>query len=248
MNTLVKDTARVTYRRKRDKKTIYNAVAQLASIAIAADVEKIKGDVGNRTIATLYSNKEITLTNRNATFNLDFLAITQGVDIEEKTITVTHREDKLEVKDNNGVMTVTITKDPIGDSVDLIDGLGNVIQATVSTKTVTVPVGFAEPGDKISAAYRTDVTGNVLELDAATFAEEYEVEYWTVEYDPKTQQILNDLYIIFDSVQPAADVDISFENGAAITPEFTFNVNSDGESTAIGRFVQVPRNKEGVTP
>lgn len=247
MNTLVKDTARVTYRRKRDKKTIYNAAAQLASIAIAADIEKIKGDVGNRDITTLYSNKEVTLTNRNALFNLDYLAMTQGVDIEEKTVKVTHREDKLEVRDDAGVLSLTITKDPIDNTVDLIDRFGRVIQATVSTKTVTVPTGFAEPGDKISAAYRIEVTGNVLELDAATFAEEYEVEYWTVEYDPKTQKVINDLYIIFDSVQPSADIEISFENGSAITPEFTFNVNSDGETSSIGRFVQKSRS-ENVTP
>lgn len=237
MKTLINDTCDVVFTRKSDGKLLITAEAQLASISQQVQEDKLKGGIGNKTISLLRSDKEITLKVRNALFDLEWLAMTQGVQVTSGTATVNKREDDLIVASGK----VTITGTPVGTDVTIINADGDSESTTVATKSVTVPVDFANDGEKISVMYSTSVTGNKLSLDAKKFSEQFSVEYHTIEYNPATNAVVNDLYIQFDSVLPSGAFELSFENGNALTPELDFTALTSGASSELGRVIEVPR-------
>lgn len=242
MKTLISDTCEVVFKRKSDGKLVITAEAQLASISQQIQEEKLKGGIGNKTIALLRSEKEITLKVKNALFDMDFLSMTQGVAVNSAgTATVFEREDNLKIADDAGSNKVTITGTPASgtSSVTVIHADGSTEEAMVSAKTVTVTQGSA--GDLVSVIYPTTVTGNMIVLDAQKFSEQFSVEYHTIEYDPNTNLVVADLYIQFDSVLPSGAFELSFESGTAITPELDFTVLTPATATELGRIIEVNR-------
>ncbi|MGD7047086.1 hypothetical protein FZC83_02385 [Rossellomorea marisflavi] len=243
--TLINDTANVTFKRKSDGHVIFTAEAQLASISQQVSEEKLKGGIGNRTIALLRSDKEVTLQVRNALFDFEWLSMTQGVAVEKgKEATVWKREDSLPVVDNGGTLEVTIKGKPLNDEIKLVNPKGESIDADVLEKVAEVPTSFAKKGEKISVSYQEKIVGNVLTMDAQKFSEAYEVEYATIEYDPDTYQVVADLYIQFDHVIPSGSFDMSLENGSALAPELSFEAMTSGTSTEIGRFIEQERSAD----
>lgn len=241
MKALINDTADVVFKRKSDNKVIFTAEAQLASISQQIQEEKLKGGIGNKTIALLRSDKEITLKVKNALFDLDWLSMTQGVAVQASgTATVYAKEDNLAVS-GSGSLTATMTGTPVGTAVTIINAKGDTQSTTVAVKAITVPNGFAVAGDKISVLYQTSVTGNVLSLDSKKFSEQYYVEYHTIEYDPSTNTVSADLYIQFDSVLPSGQFDLQFENGNALSPELDFTVLTPASASEMGRVIEVKR-------
>jgi hypothetical protein len=242
MRTLINDTANVVFKRKSDGHVIFTAEAQLASISQQISEEKLKGGIGNRTIALIRSDKEVQLQVRNALFDFDWLSVSQGVAVQEDgAATVWKREDSLQVVDNAGTLEVTIKGTPVGNTVRVINAKGEAEASTETTKKVAVPVGVAVEGERVSVAYQEDVVGNILTMDSQKFSEAYEVEYSTIEYNPETSQVVADLYIQFDHVIPSGSFDLSLENGSALSPELSFEAMTTGTSTEIGRFIEVER-------
>ncbi len=234
---LINDTADVVFKRKSDGHVVFTAEAQLASISQSVSEEKLKGGIGNRTIALLRSDKEVTLQVRNALFDLEWLSMTQGVSIEQGTVKVWKREDDLTVESG----TVTIKGTPIDDEVKVINAANDSEDTTVTGKEVTVSTSLAKDGDKVSVLYKQEVTGNIVTMDAKKFSETYEVEYSTIAYDPDTNEVVKDIYFQFDHVAPSGSFDISLENGSALTPELSFEAMTSGTSSEIGRFIEVDR-------
>jgi hypothetical protein len=243
--TLINDTANVTFKRKSDGHVIFTGEAQLASISQQVSEEKLKGGIGNRTIALIRSDKEVQLQVRNALFDFEWLSMTQGVAVQkDKDATVWKREDSLLVVDNAGTLEVTIKGKPIGDEVKLVNSKGVSEDALSATGKVAIPEGFANKGEKISVSYQEAIKGNVLTMDAQKFSEAYEVEYATIEYDPETYRVVADLYIQFDHVIPSGSFDMSLENGSALAPELSFEAMTTGTSTEIGRFIEQVRSAD----
>ena len=193
---LINDTADVVFKRKSDGHVVFTAEAQLASISQSVSEEKLKGGIGNRTIALLRSDKEVTLQVRNALFDLEWLSMTQGVAIEQGTVKVWKREDDLTVESG----TVTIKGTPIDDEVKVINAANDSEDTTATGKDVTVSTSLAKDGDKVSVLYKQEVTGNIVAMDAKKFSETYEVEYSTIAYDPETNEVIKDIYFQFDQL------------------------------------------------
>lgn len=242
MKTLINDTADVVFTRKSDGKKIFTAEAQLASISQAITEEKLKGGIGNKTVALLRSDKEITLQVRNALFDLAWLSMTQGVAVDESgQAKVNFKEEDLTVADNAGTLEVTLTGTPSDTTAQIINSKGEVAEATITGSTVIVPVGHALAGEKVVVSYLKDVTGNLVSFDSKRFSENYAVEYHTIEYNPENNQIVADLYIQFDNTVPSGSFDLSFENGSAISPELSFEALASATGSEIGRMIEVPR-------
>ena len=242
MKALINDTADVTFTRKSDGKKIFTAEAQLASISQAVTEEKLKGGIGNKTVALLRSDKEITLQVRNALFDLEWLSMTQGVAVKEDgTADINHKEEDLVVTDNAGALEVTLKGTPTGTTAYIINAKGDVEEAAITGTKVTVPTGYAVAGEKVAVSYIKQVVGKLVSFDSKKFAENYAVEYHTIEYDPATNQVVADLYIQFDNTVPAGAFDLSFENGTAISPELSFEALASATGSEIGRMIEVPR-------
>lgn len=238
--TYIADTCEVVYRRKSDGHTIFTAEAQLASIAQAISEEIVRGGIGNRALFMLRHSKETTLSVTNAMFDKEYLAMTQGVSVTNDTIEIQEVEKELTVTDNTGTLEVTVVGTPSGTTAHVINANGESESATISGSVVTIPTGHAEEGESVDVIYKKSVTGNVVEFEADKFSENYEVQYRTIEYSADTNQIVNDIYFVFDKVVPSGAFDMSFENGSALTPELSFNAMAD-KNGKIGRSIEVAR-------
>lgn len=243
MKLLVIDTADVVMKRKSDGHVFVTAEAQLTSISQTLGInEKIYGGIGNKPLAVMKGQKEVTSTLRNAFYDQEFLSLTQGVAIEEDGSATVHKTEKsLTVTDNAGSLEVTITGTPIGGTVYIRNAKGELEAATATTGKVVVPEGHAAKGEIVSVTYQAAVTGNVVELDTEKFAEAFTLEYHTLAYNPDTNKVVKDIYIQLDHVIPNDEFELSLENGNAIAPEVNFECLASPNSTSIGRIIEVDR-------
>lgn len=243
MRLLIIDTADVTVRRKSDGHIFVNAESQLASISQSLGIDdKIYGGIGNKPLAIMKGQKEITSTMRSAFYNSEFLSMTQGVAVENGSARIWEDEKGLKVVDNAGTLSVTITGDPDGATVQVTNKDGDTVPAAVASKSVEIPEGHAKPGELVTVRYQKDITGEIVALESDKFAEAYELEYHTIGYDPETNKVVKDIYIQLDHVVPSGDFELSFENGNAIAPEITFEALTPSNSTSIGRVIERDRD------
>lgn len=241
---LINDTVDAVVKRKSDGHLFITAEAQLGSISQSLGInEDIFGGIGNRKLAKIRGQKEMTSTLRNAMFDLELLSMTQGVAIDEAgQATVYKKEEGLKVEtDGADGLKVTIKGAPVGSIVQVRNAQGEVEEATAATNTVVIPTGVAEEGELVSVYYQEDVTGEVVEFKSDKFSEAYTIEYSTIAYDPDTNRVVSDIYIQLDHVIPSADFELSFENGTAQTPEITFDALNAPNTNDMGRIIVVPR-------
>lgn len=236
--TVIHDVCNVTMKRKSDGKVIATGEAQTTSISQSIQEDFLKGGWGNRNLYVIKSDKNITGTVKNAFFSLDWLAAQQGVSVENGTVKVW--EDEVLTVGAGGA--VTLSKSPI-DTVLFENKDGEVLTQDSTSTEATIPATFAEPNTEVTARYKIEVEGEIVEIKADTFSEAYELEYHTLEYDPVTEKIYSDLYIQLDKVSPSGETELGFEAGNAITPEMKFSALS--ENNKLGRFVRVKRKADG---
>lgn len=235
----VVDTADVFVRSKTSGKVFLTAEAQLTSISQTLGInESIFGGIGSRKLFTLKGQKEVTTTIRNALYNKDFLAMTQGVEVTEDSVRVHKREDNLAVTEEG---TATIVGTPVDDTVYVRNINGEIAESTHENGVVEVPQSIAKAGDMVSVTYHIETTGNVITIDADKFGESFEVEYRTIGYNTNTNEITHDIYIQLDNVVPNGEFELALENGTPLAPEFTFDALASGGSE-IGRIIEIPRN------
>lgn len=237
------DTADVVVKRKKDGKVFLTAEAQLTSITQSLGInESIFGGIGSKKLFQFKGQKEVSSVIRNAFYDKEFLAMTQGVDVQaDGSTTVYKREDGLIVTDNVGVLEVTITGSPIGTVVYVRNNAGETEEAVVATNTVEIPTGHAMEGDIVNVTYQETVTGDIIEMEADKFGESFEIEYRTIGYDIDTNTVKVDIYIQLDNAIPQGDFEISLENGNALAPEFNFDALANLNGNSIGRIVEVER-------
>lgn len=239
---VVMDTVDVKMKRKSDGYIIAKTKTQMGSISQTVSSEKLYGAIGNQTVAILETQKEVSLSYRNALWDLEYLSMTQGVAIDEDAKVKIKKTEQVKVADNAGDLEVTVTGAPIGNTATLFDKDGSQQTVAVATKTIEVPVGFtAVAGDTVTVIYDEEVTADVVSFDSKKFSEYYEIEMSTICYDPETMKVVKDLYIQFDQVKPSGAFDMSFENGSALTPELTLEAMSPNGTSEMGRIFTVDR-------
>lgn len=247
MKTIIHDTADIVVTRKSDGHVVLNTHAQLASISQSISEEFLKGGIGNKNLFLIRSDKEVNLSMRSATFDMEYLSMTQGVAIDEAgTATITKIENLL-VADNAGILEATLVGTPANGTAVVIGSDGKQESSAVTGKVVTVATGVALEGETVQVLYQEVVTGNTITMDSTKFSEKYKVEYRTIEYSLETSKIVNDIYFVFDEVIPSGAFELSLENGSAYTPEIDFMVLNPANSNVIGRIIQVP-HVEVTTP
>lgn len=233
MALYVIDVADVTFKRKSDGHIVFTSEAQMSSLSQTVDEEAIQGGIGSKTLYTVKSNKQMELSVRNATFNLEWLAMTQGVKVEDggvatvmKDYTVDVAEGAAAVDAPDGTVTI-VNEDKESQTAEAADG------------SVIIPAEFAADGDSITVIAEEEVVGKSVEIRSDKFSEKYEVQYKTIVYDNSTDKHVHDLYINFYEVSPSSAFDLSLENGTAFTPELTFTAMANKQSE-IGKMIQVP--------
>lgn len=242
MKLLVIDTADVVMKRKSDGHVFITAEAQLTSISQTLGInEKIYGGIGNKPLAIMKGQKEVTSTLRNAFYDQEFLSLTQGVEIQEDgSATIFNTEKGLTVTENAGTLEVTIS-DTTVTTAYVRNAKGQTESVAATSGKVTIPTGHAVAGEIVSVTYEKTITGDIVELDAEKFAEAFTLEYHTIAYDPATNKVVKDIYIQLDHVVPNDEFELSLENGTAIAPEVNFECMAAPNATSIGRIIEVDR-------
>lgn len=236
MSLIIQDTAEILISNIETGKVVMMAEAQVAGIEQSVSEEVIRGGIGNKSIFMLRSDKEMTLNMTSATFDMDYLALTQGVEIQEAgTVTVTRSFSGVVGADGITIPNATVTS-ALVRSID-----GDQEEATVLAGKVTIPVGLAAEGEKVTVFYKEEVVGRTVELDAAKFSEKYKVEYRTIAYSVDTAKVHSDIFFVFDEAVPSGNFSLSLESGAAYAPELTFTVMAPTNSTKLGEMVEVKR-------
>lgn len=221
-----------------------NAVAhtklQMSSIEGTINEEDLRAGIGNKKIFKIRSEKDINLSFRNAVFTEDFLAMTQGVEVEKnKTVQVTRAETICLVE---GEDEITLLGTPVNSKVKIkiadgtfkeVDAVGKTVDLTGETDLLAM--------EELEVIYKEDVTGNSIEFDAEKFSKTYRVELRTIAYDLDTSEVYSDIYFIFPNCMPGGDWSLSFEAGSVITPEISFSVLQPKCGSAMGEMINVPR-------
>lgn len=231
------DVADVTFTRKSDNHVIFTSEAQTSTLSQTVDEETIKGGIGSRSIYTIKSNKELELSVRNATFDLEWLAMTQGVAVKDEDTLVVQKKSVATVK-SGAIKVDGVTS----GSVYLLHDARESVEAEVGEEgSITVAEDFASNDEEIQVIVEEEVIGKTVKMRSDRFAEKYKVQYQTIVYDAKTEAVVADLYIVFNEVSPSSAFDMSLENGAAYTPELTFRATAN-ESGEIGTWMLESRD------
>ena len=92
----------------------------------------------------------------------------------------------------------------------------------------------------ITATPKT-VTGNAIELEASAVPKNAKLQLRTVAYDPQENQIVADIYWIFDKVAPSGEFTHAFGMGTNNVQELGFKALVPQGKTSYGRYCIVPR-------
>ncbi|CAF1845718.1 hypothetical protein [Bacillus subtilis] len=237
--TVIHEVGKITAKRLSDNKVIASGVTQMTQFSQQVQQDFLKGGWGNRDLYVINSSKEVSGNVRNAFFDLDFMAMQQGVKIENETISV-WEDESLTVSDTG---TVILSYLPLS-KVSLTNEDGDQIEVDAASKTVTVPDTFATKGEALAVHYQIEVEAETVEINGEKFSENYYFEIHTIEYDPKTSKIYSDLYIQLPKVNFSGEADMSFEAGNAYTPEIGYRALADNNGK-IGNFARVKRKADG---
>lgn len=243
MGLYIFDTADVVVERKSDGEVFVSTETQMASITQSLGIdEKIFGSIGNKPLAIIKGQKEVSASFRNAFYNQKILEMTQGVKVvEDGTATVPQIEKGLLVVENASNLEVTLTGTPVGTTAHVTNPDGSTISAAITSKVVTIPTGHASAGEYVNVTYDVTVTGDILELESDKFSGAYKITYSTIAMDSVTNQVVKDIIIQLDHVVPTGDMEISLENGSAIAPEITFDCLAAPNTNKIGRIIEKDR-------
>lgn len=245
---VIQDVCDVTLTDISSGKVMANTYMQISGLSGTINEEDLRAGIGNGKIFKIRSEKDLELNFTSAVYDADWLAMTQGVELEnDKEVAVTHAtrlvvdaDKKVEIDhDETDISELLITLDgeKLEDDKYEIDG-----------KDITFT--DLEEGDEVTVSYKATVIGKSVEFDSAKFSRKVRIDMRTIAYDLDTGDVHSDIYFVFPEAMAGGDFDLSFEAGNVITPEFTFSVLQPKGTTVLGEMVEVPRTavEEDTTP
>lgn len=235
-NLLVQDVCEVYLKDLSDTSKVYFfGLTSQAEITQQIQQDVIRGGIGNGVIGVMQSNKELTFKVTTLLHNEDVSAIQSGSAFGASTTFTVQKTE-------SGVLTsgkITITGTPIGTNVLVYDGLGKKLEGTYATGDVTVTGGTE--GESYTVVYSTSVTGEALSLDSKKFPKNYYVELHTIAYNPNSNEVVADLYYVFNKALPNGGLSQQFQAGQSVTDEVEFTCGLLTGSTEYGKYIVVPR-------
>lgn len=99
-----------------------------------------------------------------------------------------------------------------------------------------------EAEDGTITATPETVSGNAIELESTAIPKNAKLQLRTIAYDPETQEIVAEIFWIFDKVSPAGEFTQTFGMGQNNVQEVTFNALVPNGKTSYGRYIIVPKD------
>jgi len=239
MALYVHDTADVVLTRKSDGYEIFSATTQSISLDQSVNEEEIKGGIGNSTQYTIKSDKSLEITIQDALFDINWLAATQGVKVDENGKATVKQTEIIEVGDAGALKIADVE----ATKAIVIGNDGKNHEVTFSNGSATVEELTKEKGRNVTVSYQKDMTGKKIDIRADRFAEKYQAQLRTVAYDQETEKIAHNLFVLFENVTPSSEFSMSLEAGSPLAPEIKLRASADPKTKAIGTILLTEFNE-----
>lgn len=209
-----------------------NTTLQEGNIDVTVEENEIRGGRGHQLLATLKTQRDITINLTDAEFKYDWLAMQLGQDITTGAGIAWAMPEICTVSED---LTITLKNTPLAENHGLkvytTEG-ESVSYDTITDKTVTLT--GVEAGDKVVARgykYETDETAQNIEIDNAIFAKGIRAVLEAVEIDDE-DRVTHKIQWQFDKCIPDGN--------------FTINTSSErtGSQQTIGLKVVKPQNSD----
>lgn len=236
----IQDVADVLLTRKSDDFKIATGTAQSTAISQSVDEDQIKGGIGNRTLYTIKSNKELEIEITDAVFNPQWLAATQGVKVEDDQTLKIEVVDTVEIGEGG---KITLQDTTFNGKGVFVDSKGDNHNVTFANGVATVDAVAEQKGKEGQAVYEEERTGKSISIRADRFAEKYKAQLNTIIYEAETESIVEDLFVIFHNVTPSAEFELGLEAGEALAPEIKLVASADPKTKEIGNWFMSPHKE-----
>jgi len=197
----------------------------------------LRGGIGNLSKSILQTAKDATYEVSPLLWSDSLIGMLSGTTASSGSATVKYFEKDLVVSAGK----VTLTGTPSGTTCDLFDANNKHYTGTISTGVVTITPTAPPDGTILTAVYDTSVTGDITNLDAASFPKSFKLYSHTVAYNPNTNAIVSDIYLVLTNAVPTGDLNAAFEAGKESTLPITFQILTPVNSTSFGSYINVPR-------
>lgn len=237
-NVVVHDVCEVIAIDEINDKTYFIGLTSTNNVNQTVESTPIRGGIGNKRVTTINSSKDVNFEVTTTLHNDDVYALQSGGLFSDEVINVLKSETKQAV-DNAGSIEVTIDGTPIGE-VTVIDKYGKELTGTFATGKVTITGGQA--GQFYTVIYEeAQPTASVLDLNVEEFPKPHKVQLHTIAYDPDTEEVVADLYWIFDKARPDGNLSAAYSAGENQSDTITFNCEVPTGSKSYGKYVVVPK-------
>ena len=237
-NVVVHDVCEAIIIDETNDKTYFLGITSTNNVNQSIDSTPVRGGIGNKRVTTINNSKDISFEITTTLHSDDVYALQSGGLFKEEAINVLKSETKQAIKDGISVV-VSIDGTPIGE-VTVIDKYGKEQSGTFDAGEVTIENGKA--GEFYTVIYEeAQLAASVLDLNAEEFPKPHKVQLHTIAYDPNTEQIVADLYWIFDKARPDGNLSAAYEAGNNQQDTITFNCETPIGSKSYGKYVVVPR-------
>jgi len=156
----------------------------------------LRGAIGNLPKGILQTAKDMTFTVDPLFWNDSVLGLISGNSAINGTATVKFFDKDLVV--SGGVATLTAATPIVGTIADIFDSTNKHYSAAIATNQATITSPPTD-GEIVTAVYDILVQGSITNLDAASFPKSFKLYSHTVSYDPSTNEIASDIYLVLNS-------------------------------------------------
>jgi hypothetical protein len=235
-NVVIHDTLECFINDTDAGKTYFFGLTDKGDVAQTVTQNVIRSGIGAKVAAVLQSEKNIEFGVTTTFHNDDIYAIQSGNSFTTGTVTVQKFESGKLVSGK-----ITITGTPKNDEVIVLDKFGKTLTGTYATGEVTVTGGT--DGEIVTVIYSEDeVSAEYLDLDATKFPKNYNVQLHGIGYDPDTNEVVCDIYWIFDKAMPNGAFTFNGDKSNPTTEEVRFTAQTPIGSNSYGKYVVVPRS------
>jgi hypothetical protein len=233
-NVVVHDTLECFVNDTDNSKTYFFGLTDKGNVTQSVTQEVIRSGIGAKVAAVLNSEKNLEFTITSTFHNDDIIAIQSGTEFGEDTIRV---QSTIAGTLTSGAIALSAT--PVADSVIVMDKFGKTYVSSYAAGSVTVTGGT--DGNIYTVIYSEDVTGQILDLDSTAFPINYKVQLHGIGYDPDTNQVVCDIYWLFDKAMPDGAINFNGAKSTNATEDVRFTAQTPIGSNSYGKYVVVPR-------
>ena len=170
-------------------------------------------------------------------------AILNGTTVNNGTLTTKGWEDVIVTGG-----TATILGSPSTATAIAVDAKGNQSTVTISGQIATFTTNVPTEGTSVKIIYDMNVTGNLMDLNAANFPKAFKIFYHNVFFNPDTNAYYSDLYIVFSKGIPDGALNLSLSSSKEATDPIKFTLLTLAGSTSFGSYITVPKTNVLVSP